>query len=249
MLTRKRHKNSGPKFGIGLLPRQFVRPIRSLEDRLAPESEDLLHIPTPWHNYILRLEHDPMLYLVKSGLVQEALDKKSFDGEWVTSGGYDGCQGHFYLKSSSSSNSGSSEQVTNGGVEGERKPDKMTSNGILFGSDVKLDIHLLKKEGLRLKMLATTAATGKEKEVIPSTFITSTPTAASTATSTNTTSGKRNSGSKADDGDEHTSSDVSKGTGSSMGPVRFLQWAIGRVLRLRLLRWLQYMFHARAKVD
>ena len=156
MLTSKRHKNSGPKFGIGLLPRQLVRPIRSLNERLAPEPEDLLHIPTPWHNCILRLEHDPMLYLVKSGLVQEALQSKEFNGEWVTSEkGGDGGQGHFHLKS---------EQKTNELVKVGRQTSRI-GNGAVFGPNVKLDIHLL-KEGLRLKMLAITSA---EKGTVAST--------------------------------------------------------------------------------
>ena len=211
-LTRNRHKNSGPKFGIDLLPKQFVRPIQSLEDRLAPESEDLLHTPTPWHNCILRLENDPMLYLVKSGVVHQALEGKKFGGEWVTPEGDDGCQGHFHLRSNCKN------EEANGNVRGKGPADK-AENGSVYCTNEKIDIHLLKREGNRLKMLAGTSAGGKK-------------TVAVTASAGNNV--------RAGDGNARS---------GTQPVQFLLQRAINRMFRIRLIRWLRSVFWTRAKID
>lgn len=82
-LPGARHKNCGPKFGIRLLPGSKVKPIESLKDYSVWSSQDLLHIPTPWHNSILEIEGEQMLYAVKSKVVLEAIQRKDFVGGWV----------------------------------------------------------------------------------------------------------------------------------------------------------------------
>ena len=139
MLTRTySHKNCGPKFGIGLLPKTLVRPIRSLEDRLEPESEDLLHTPTPWHNCLLRLENDPMLYLVKSATVHDALKSRKFGGGWVSPEGDHGCQGYYYLKMNQQ------EERASAG-------DGVSTGNYKCNAEEKIHIDFLKKEGLRVQ--------------------------------------------------------------------------------------------------
>ena len=50
------HTNQGPKFGIKVISQDQCRIIRSLENEEEPIFEDLLHIPTPWHNCIVKFQ-------------------------------------------------------------------------------------------------------------------------------------------------------------------------------------------------
>lgn len=44
---------------------------------------DLLHIPTPWHNTACKIRNDPVLYVVRSNIILEALRSKQYEGEWI----------------------------------------------------------------------------------------------------------------------------------------------------------------------
>ncbi len=46
----------GPKFGIQLLSPKQCRPFSEIEGGQAPQTGDLLHIPTPWHNCVAEVE-------------------------------------------------------------------------------------------------------------------------------------------------------------------------------------------------
>lgn len=66
------HNNSGPKFAVRLLKDCLV--IRLIEDFRQPETLDLLHVPTPWHNAIVQFEHTEKFYVVKSCHVHEGVE-------------------------------------------------------------------------------------------------------------------------------------------------------------------------------
>ena len=162
-----------------------------------------------------------MLYLVKSGTVHEALESNEFGGEWVTPEGDDGYQGHFHLKSKKEEANGSIKS------EGQDQVDK-TGIGSMYSMNEKLDIHLLKKEGNRLKMLAAAPAGNKKTTTVAVTATTTTATASSNSNVRLSDEGSARSGTR---------------------PVQFLQWAINRIFRIRLVRWLRSVFWARAKID
>lgn len=85
------HDNSGPKFGVRLLSSAQVRPIESLRACHEPQTSDLLHIPTPWHNCLMEVDGHDVLYIAKSGVAKDALKKDEYEGSWVESemsGGY-----------------------------------------------------------------------------------------------------------------------------------------------------------------
>jgi pyoverdine/dityrosine biosynthesis protein Dit1 len=89
------HSNSGPKFGIRLLPRDQVHAIDSIMGRhtLCPSYE--FQVPTPWHNAIIKVEGDNMFYLGKAELAHEAVQHGDFEGGWVE----DAIEGgHFALR-------------------------------------------------------------------------------------------------------------------------------------------------------
>lgn len=91
LLTLPRsHDNRGPKFGVRLFPYPSVRAIKSLADREEPPTQELLHIPTPWHNCIIEIKGDPTLYLTKSRVALEALENNHYKGSWTSSGGTGG---------------------------------------------------------------------------------------------------------------------------------------------------------------
>ncbi|KAH7122447.1 Pyoverdine/dityrosine biosynthesis protein-domain-containing protein [Dendryphion nanum] len=88
------HSNRGPKFGIRLFPKNKVRAIDSIPNRheLIPAYE--FQVPTAWHNSIIKVEGDPMIYLGKAEIVQKAIDEGNFEGTWVN--GPEG--GHFAVR-------------------------------------------------------------------------------------------------------------------------------------------------------
>jgi hypothetical protein len=89
------HSNRGPKFAICLLPRTRVRAIDTVANRheLSPSYE--FQVPTPWHNSIIVIDKNDMLYLGKAEIVQKALDSGDFEGGWVDD---QALGGHFRLR-------------------------------------------------------------------------------------------------------------------------------------------------------
>lgn len=80
------HNNAGPKFGISLLSKigtEQCLPIESIQDHKEPRCTDLLHIPTPWHNSIVRINDDETFYVIKAAKVNQDL------GDGYGSGGWD----------------------------------------------------------------------------------------------------------------------------------------------------------------
>lgn len=78
------HNNSGPKFGIQLFDKNAARASSTLApDDRAKGSQDLLHIPTPWHNCIVEVEGDPVVHVMKSAVAKEALANKEYSGGWI----------------------------------------------------------------------------------------------------------------------------------------------------------------------
>jgi hypothetical protein len=89
------HSNRGPKFGICLFPRNTVRAIDSMIDRhaLCPSYE--FQVPTPWHNSIIKVEGDDIIYLGKAEIVHKAIENGDFDGGWEED---ENEGGHFILR-------------------------------------------------------------------------------------------------------------------------------------------------------
>lgn len=90
------HNNSGPKFGIRLLSHDKVRTVKSLSLEEMQASDDLLHIPTPWHNCVVDLEGKTCYYVVKSKVVKDAIESEEYTGKWIA-GSY-GEGGRFFLQ-------------------------------------------------------------------------------------------------------------------------------------------------------
>jgi pyoverdine/dityrosine biosynthesis protein Dit1 len=89
------HSNSGPKFGICLLPRDQVHAIDSILGRHALCTSYEFQVPTPWHNAIIKVEGDDMLYLGKAELAHKAIQHGDFEGGWIE----DAIEGgHFALR-------------------------------------------------------------------------------------------------------------------------------------------------------
>ena len=77
------HNNRGPKFGIRLFSKDKVKAIDSLSDRheLVPAYE--FQLPTPWHNSMIKVEGDSLLYLGKASIAHKAIEQGDFEGGWV----------------------------------------------------------------------------------------------------------------------------------------------------------------------
>lgn len=90
------HPNRGPKFGICLFPRTKVRAIESIVNRHTTCPSYEFQVPTPWHNSIIKIEGEDMLYLGKAEIVHKALDAGEVEGEWIND---QILGGHFALKS------------------------------------------------------------------------------------------------------------------------------------------------------
>ncbi|KAI9776679.1 MAG: dityrosine synthesis enzyme [Candelina submexicana] len=91
------HRNNGPKFGIQLLSHETCKTVKSLEGGI-PETSDLLHIPTPWHNCVFRFEGDHISYVTKAKVILDALRSKKWKGRWVEANSEHG--GHFVFEPS-----------------------------------------------------------------------------------------------------------------------------------------------------
>lgn len=92
------HSNSGPKFGIRLLSRKDCKIIRSLnQNDSSPVFDDLLHIPTPWHNCVIKVAGDNMHYIGKSEVVLKAIENGTYGGEWVEGDLSKGQGGYFSI--------------------------------------------------------------------------------------------------------------------------------------------------------
>lgn len=91
------HTNSGPKFGIKVISPDQCQTVRSFEDIEEPTYEDLLHIPTPWHNCVVKI-NGKRYVLTKASIVKEALEKGTYRGEWVDTCLESGEGGHFVIK-------------------------------------------------------------------------------------------------------------------------------------------------------
>lgn len=90
------HTNSGPKFGIKVISPEQCHTVKSLEDIEEPKFEDLLHIPTPWHNCVVKIDGKRYV-LTKSSIVREALENGSYEGEWIETSLESGEGGHFVI--------------------------------------------------------------------------------------------------------------------------------------------------------
>lgn len=77
------HINSGPKFGIKLVPSDVCKSIKSMDELIAPNFEDYLHIPTPWHNCVIRYADQKKLFFGRSSIVAEAVMSKAYIGKMV----------------------------------------------------------------------------------------------------------------------------------------------------------------------
>ncbi|KAI0881580.1 Pyoverdine/dityrosine biosynthesis protein-domain-containing protein [Annulohypoxylon maeteangense] len=68
------HNNAGPKFGIQLFDPAVVRAVETLSPNSNPmTSRDLLHIPTPWHNSVVKVVGSKILCVTKAKVVRDAL--------------------------------------------------------------------------------------------------------------------------------------------------------------------------------
>lgn len=90
------HTNSGPKFGIKVISSEQCRIVKSLDDLEEPKFEDLLHIPTPWHNCVVKIDDDRYV-LTKASVVKEALENGSYEGDWVETSTELGEGGHYKI--------------------------------------------------------------------------------------------------------------------------------------------------------
>ncbi|OTA94077.1 hypothetical protein M434DRAFT_44372, partial [Hypoxylon sp. CO27-5] len=66
------HNNAGPKFGIQLFDPAVVRAVQSLSPSSNPMAcRGLLHIPTPWHNSVVRVVDSNISYVTKAKAVRD----------------------------------------------------------------------------------------------------------------------------------------------------------------------------------
>lgn len=91
-LSHHSHDNGGPKFGIKLLSHDNCKTVKSLELDDMGASEDLLHIPTPWHNCVVQIKDYNCYYVTKSQVISKALQEGGYVGGWYKA---DRKGGHF----------------------------------------------------------------------------------------------------------------------------------------------------------
>lgn len=83
------HPNCGPKFGINLLGQSGCRTTISLLEDIPEMSDDLLHIPTPWHNSVIKIVGKDGWFVVKARIVKEGVEAGICTAEIIE--GKDGC--------------------------------------------------------------------------------------------------------------------------------------------------------------
>ncbi|CAL9735810.1 spore wall maturation protein Dit1p [Monosporozyma servazzii] len=94
------HTNSGPKFGVKVISEDQCRIVHDLNDLIEPKFEDLLHIPTPWHNCVVKVKYKNSsegLFLTKLQVIRDAITSGKFDGSWKDTCFKTGKGGHFIL--------------------------------------------------------------------------------------------------------------------------------------------------------
>lgn len=77
------HPNIGPKYGIRIIHPGSCRAIKEFGSDESPVFDDYLHIPTPWHNCVVFIKDHEKPNLVRSKLVHEVLENKTYRGGWV----------------------------------------------------------------------------------------------------------------------------------------------------------------------
>lgn len=82
------HNNSGPKYGVKLLDSKLCKAVKSIEECSTPSYDDLLHIPTPWHNSIFKLKGKEFYYITKSEIIKKAMIENDYQGSWKEEEGY-----------------------------------------------------------------------------------------------------------------------------------------------------------------
>lgn len=98
------HINHGPKFGIKLISSEQCKIINNLKELMEPKFEDLLHIPTPWHNCVVDIikevngQEIHKYYLTKSKIITDAIKSGKFVGRWEPSHLLNGEGGYFIIK-------------------------------------------------------------------------------------------------------------------------------------------------------
>lgn len=92
------HTNSGPKFGIKIISPNQCKTIKSLDDEEEPVFEDLLHIPTPWHNCVIKIEDNGRFFLTKTKTVVDAIENGNYEGTWIKTDVETGVGGHYLIR-------------------------------------------------------------------------------------------------------------------------------------------------------
>lgn len=118
------HKNDGPKFGIKLIG-DHCKVIKNLGSDEAPDFEDKLHIPTPWHNCIVYIDGHEKFYMTKAGVVYNALSQGHYTGGWVEGNILKGIGGYFQISHSSC---GSSLSVSPASEYSSLSPDRSSDS-------------------------------------------------------------------------------------------------------------------------
>lgn len=77
------HINSGPKYGIKIVPSEVCKSIKSMDELISPDFEDFLHIPTPWHNCVIRYADQKKLFFGRSSIVAQAVMSKAYMAKMV----------------------------------------------------------------------------------------------------------------------------------------------------------------------
>lgn len=83
------HPNSGPKFGVNLLGRSDCRTAVSLAGDIPESSDDFRHIPTPWHNCVVKIAGREGWFMVKAKIVRQSVEDGDCTAEFIE--GKDGC--------------------------------------------------------------------------------------------------------------------------------------------------------------
>lgn len=91
------HTNCGPKFGIKVISPEQCLSVKSLENIEEPKFEDLLHIPTPWHNCVVKVYNQNRYFLTKSKVIKDALENAKYIGAWKETNLENGEGGYYVI--------------------------------------------------------------------------------------------------------------------------------------------------------